>query len=123
MSRVYYNKLVRDKIQAKIENKGETCEVRAIADSDEFTQELLKKVKEEAQALASSRTREEFLSEYADLMTVLDALTAELEITEADIKVALIENIDKKGLYKLRHFLHWSADAGYKSNETPQGVK
>jgi predicted house-cleaning noncanonical NTP pyrophosphatase (MazG superfamily) len=123
MKKVYYNKLVRDRIKDKIEGKGEACSVRAIEDVDEFTQELMKKITEEADALAHSRTREEFLSEYADLMVVLDALTATLEMSEADIRIAIAENVEKKGLYKNRHFLNWSEDRGYKSNESPQGLK
>lgn len=123
MKKVYYNKLVRDRIKDKIEGKGETCAVRPIDDVDEFIQELLKKITEESEALAHSRTRAEFLSEYADLMVVLDALTHTLEISEADIKVAISENVEKKGLYALRHFLHWSSDSGYQSNETPQGLQ
>lgn len=123
MKKVYYNKLVRDRIQEKIEAKGEACEIRVIEDSAEFEQELLKKVNEEASALALVHTREEFLSEYADLMAVLDALTDVLELSEADIKTAIAENMEKKGGFKNRHFLHWSADTDYKSNETPQGIQ
>ena len=122
MKRIYYNKLVRDGIKDKIEAKGEACEVRIIKDTDEFQQELLKKITEEASALARVSSRDEFLSEYADLMIVLDALTALMEFSEADIKTAMEENIAKKGFYKLRHFLHWSEDSDYKSNETPQGI-
>jgi len=121
--KVYYNKLVRDQIKAKIELKGEACEVRVIADVAEYQQELLKKVQEEATALSMVRSREEFLDEYADLMVVLDALTTQLEISEADIQVVLKENVERKGLYKSRHYLCWSADTDYKSNETPQGIK
>lgn len=121
--RVFYNKLVRDRIKEKIEGKGESCEVRAIRDDAEFEQELLKKVREEAYALSEVRSREAFLEEYADLMAVLDALTAHLEFSEADIKTAITENMEKKGGFKNRHFLHWSEDAGYRSNETPQGIK
>jgi predicted house-cleaning noncanonical NTP pyrophosphatase (MazG superfamily) len=123
MKKVYYNKLVRDLIQDKITNKGEACSVRAIADDAELKQELLKKVIEEAGALAHVRTREEFLSEYVDLMVVLDALTQLLEVSEADIAVAMTENVTKKGLFKNRHFLEWSEDTDYTSNETPQGLK
>ncbi len=123
MSKIFYNKLVRDEIRYKIEGKGESCEVRVIEDDSEFQQELLKKVKEEADGLSKSRTREEFMAEYADLMIVLDALTKELEISEADIKVAIEENVKRKGKYEKRHFLHWSSDSNYKSNETPQGLK
>ena len=121
--RVFYNKLVRDRIKDKIEGKGEECEVRVIEDDEEFEEELLKKVREEADALSRVRTREEFLLEYADLMVVLDTLTKELEISEADIQVALAENLEKKGGFAKRYFLHWSSDAGYRSNETPQGLR
>jgi predicted house-cleaning noncanonical NTP pyrophosphatase (MazG superfamily) len=123
MNKVFYNKLVRDHIKEKIEGKGESCSVRVIEDAQEFQQELLKKVVEEAQALAHTRTREEFLNEYADLMVVLDTLTNLMEFSEADIETALAENVESKGLYQERHFLHWSADVDYQSNETPQGVR
>lgn len=120
--KVYYNKLVRDDIKERIEKKGEACEIRVIEDDAEFQQELLKKVREEASSLAHSRTREEFLQEYSDLMVVLDALTKSLEFSEADIKTAMTENVTAKGFYTKRHFLHWSDDGTYKSNETPQGI-
>jgi predicted house-cleaning noncanonical NTP pyrophosphatase (MazG superfamily) len=123
MKKVYYNKLVRDTIKDKIEKKGEACSVRIITDDNEFEQELFKKVLEEATALAYVRTRQEFLTEYADLMVVLDALTHTLEISEADIQIVMTENVAKKGLFKNKHFLEWSEDSDYKSNETPQGVK
>ena len=122
-NKIFYNKLVRDKIQDKIESKGEQCEVREITDDNEFQQELLKKIREEATALSSVRTRTDFLDEYADLMVVLDALTATMGFSEADIQIAIEENVKEKGLYNKKHFLHWSADDDYVSNETPQGVK
>lgn len=121
--KVFYNKLVRDGIKEKIEKNGESCEIRELADGAEFQQELLKKVIEEAAALARVRDRAEFLAEYADLMIVLDALTKELEISPAELQVALEENLKQKGGYSKRHFLHWSSDENYKSNESPQGIK
>lgn len=123
MGKVFYNKLIRDRIKEKIEGKGEACEVRVIEDSQEFEQELFKKVREEAHALGNVRSREEFLDEYADLMAVLDALTNHLEFSEADIRTAIAENMEKKGGFKSKHFLHWSDDTDYKSNESPQGLK
>lgn len=123
MGKVFYNKLVRDEIKYKIEGKGETCEIRVLDDNSEFEQELLKKVKKEADGLAKARTREEFIAEYADLMVILDALTHLLGFSEADIKVALEENVKRKGKYEKRHFLHWSSDSSYNSNESTQGIK
>lgn len=123
MGRVYYNKLIRDAIPEKIRKNGESFETRVITDNEEFEQELLKKVVEEAGALAHVHTRDEFLAEYADLMAVLDALTFHYEFSNADIRDAIIKNVTKKGLFKERFFLHWSDDGKYKSNETPQGIE
>jgi predicted house-cleaning noncanonical NTP pyrophosphatase (MazG superfamily) len=112
--RVYYNKLVRDLIKDRIEGKGETCSVRTVDDVQEFQQELLKKVVEEAGATAHSKSREQFLENYCDLMIVL---------SEAEISEAMEHNIARKGKYTYRHFLEWSADVTYESNESPQGVR
>lgn len=122
MGKVFYNKLIRDGIPDKIAAKGEACSVRELTDNQEFQQELLKKISEEAGALSRARTREEFLAEYADLMVVLTSLENVLELSEAEIKLALAENVERKGKYDKRLFLHWSSDSDYKSNETPQGV-
>lgn len=120
--RIYYNKLVRDNIPAKIEAKGEHCEVRPITDVQELQQELFKKIKEEAASLAMTRTKEEFLGEYSDLMVVLETIIAQLEITREELHAAREDNLLKKGAYKHRHFLVWSDDVGYSSNESPQGI-
>lgn len=122
ISRIYYNKLVRDSIPARIEAKGEHCGVREITDVQEFQQELLKKIKEEAASLAMVRTREEFLGEYSDLMMVLETIIDQLGITEKDIALARQENNSKKGAYTARNYLIWSDDVGYESNESPQGI-
>ncbi len=121
--KVYYNKLIRDGIEAKIRSKGELCEVRTIEDSQEYEQELLKKVAEEAGALSRVRSKEAFLDEYADLHAVLTELTDVMGVTEEEVQTACAVNLEKKGGFKKRLFLHWSSDGNYQSNETPQGVK
>ncbi len=123
MSRVYYNKLVRDGIPKKIEAEGSEYETRSIHDTVEFQQELLKKVVEEAGELSRARVREEFLDEYTDLMVVLDTLITLQNITEIEIMAARQENTKRKGAFDAQLFLHWSSDSEYKSNETPQGIR
>lgn len=122
ISRVYYNKLIRDHIPAKFEAKNEQCEVRKISDVQELQQELFKKITEEAASLSMSRTKEEFLEEYSDLMVVLETLISQLEISKEELLAARKDNLLKKGAYKHGYYLHWSADVGYKSNESPQGI-
>lgn len=122
INRIYYNKLVRDNIPAKIEAKREQCSVRKITDPQEFQQELLKKVREEAASLSMVRTREEFLEEYCDLQMVLATLMEQLEIPVEEIETARSENALKKGAYKHSYFLEWSEDVNYRSNESTQGI-
>lgn len=122
INRVYYNKLIRDNIPAKIEAKREECEVRKITDVQELQQELFKKIQEEAASLSMCRTKEEFLEEYSDLMVVLDTLIKQLEIPKDELIAARKENLLKKGAYKHGYYLHWSADVNYRSNESVQGI-
>lgn len=120
--KIYYNKLVRDKIKDIIEGKGESCEVRVITSEREFEQELMKKIVEEAIALSMARTRQDFLHEATDLMLVLETLNEHLKFSDEEIAAAMADNIERKGKYDNRHFLHWSEDKTYQSNESPSGV-
>ncbi|HEX9609093.1 MAG TPA: nucleoside triphosphate pyrophosphohydrolase [Candidatus Paceibacterota bacterium] len=122
MGRVYYNKLIRDSIPEKIAKNGEECETRTLSDDQEFEQELLKKVAEEAVALSRARTKEDLLDEFGDLLEVLDALKTVEGISEGELEAARAKNRAEKGGFVKRLFLHWSSDSKYRSNETPQGI-
>ena len=122
INRVYYNKLVRDNVPAKIEAKHEEFEIRNIVDVQELQQELFKKIKEEAASLSMCRSKEAFLEEYSDLMVVLETLIRQLEIPKEELIAARKDNLIKKGAYKRGCFLRWSADVNYRSNESVQGI-
>ncbi|MFA6050442.1 MAG: nucleoside triphosphate pyrophosphohydrolase [Candidatus Paceibacterota bacterium] len=122
MKRVYYNKLIRDNIPEKIVKGGGEFEVRELKD-EEYQQELLKKIAEEAGGLSRSRTKEDFLDELADLYAVIEALKKLEGITEEEVVKAIEDNRLRKGGFDKKLFLHWSSDNNYKSNETPQGMK
>jgi predicted house-cleaning noncanonical NTP pyrophosphatase (MazG superfamily) len=122
VTRIYYNKLVRDNIPDMIKAKHENCEVRHITDVQELQQELFKKIREEAQSLSMTRNKNDFLSEYADLMVVLDTILEQLEVSKDEVVEARRQNLLKKGAYKKQNFLVWSDDVKYQSNESPQGI-
>lgn len=122
INRIYYNKLIRDNIPAKIEAKRQRCDVRKITDVQEFQQELFKKIKEEAASLAMSRTKEDFLEKYSDLMVVLETLIRQLEISKDELINARKDNLISKGAFKHGCYLNWSDDVDYKSNESVQGI-
>ncbi len=122
VTRVYYNKLVRDNIPDMIRAKRKNCEIVQITDVQEFQQELFKKIKEEASSLVMARTKEQFLDEYIDLMLVLNTIMQQLDIKAEDVKKVKEENYLKKGGYKHRYFLRWSEDVSYQTAESPQGI-
>ena len=122
INRIYYNKLVRDNVPAKIEAKHQKCEYRKITDVQELQQELFKKIKEEAASLAMVRSKEEFLEEYSDLMAVFDTLLSQLEVSIDELKEARKNNLIQKGGYKHGYFLLWSDDVNYRSQESVQGI-
>lgn len=123
MAKVFYNKLIRDKIPEKMEKKDVDFEVRELIDDEEFQQELLKKVTEEAHALSMARTRDDLLDELVDVGEVLDALKHHMGISDGQLERARVDNQQRKGKFDKRLFLHWSSDSdGYVSNETPQGA-
>ena len=69
-----------------------------------------------------SRSKETFLEEYSDLMVVLETLIKQLEITKDELITARKDNLLQKGGYKHGHYLRWSADVEYRSNESVQGI-
>ena len=116
MNRVYYNKLIRDNIPDKIAGKGSECETRELS-QEEFEQELLKKVGEEAGALPKAGSREELVAELADVVDVIEELKKAKHISDTELAAAQAENQKKKGGFAKRLFLIWSSDDGYKTNE------
>ena len=116
MKKIYYNKLIRDKIPEKIHSKG--SDLKAVRlNRRQFEQELLKKAEEEAGGLAASKDNEEFLSELADLLVVIEELKRVKHISSAQIAKALRKNFNEKGGFKKKLFLVWSSDDNYKTNE------
>jgi len=116
MKKIYYNKLIRDKIPGKIEKKGGNYKVKKLKNKN-FELELIKKVGEEASGLLNSQTKEELISELADVLDVIEEIKKFKKIKNKQIKSAQKLNFKIKGGFKKRLFLFWSSDTDYKSNE------
>ncbi len=114
--RLTFNKLIRDKVAEHMREKGIEHGVRTLSE-EEYKAELLRKVGEEALGVQNAQTREELVSEIADVLEVLSALRKLEGITEEEIAQALTQNMEKKGGFDTRTFLEWTADDGYKTNE------
>src|SRR3989344_1078805 len=70
IKKIYYKKLVRDKIPQRIKEAGGRYAVKLLKDGD-FQKELLRKVEEEAGGLANAKTRGEVVSELGDTLDVV----------------------------------------------------
>jgi len=116
LEKVFYNKLIRDKIPEKITNKGSALETRELSD-EEFEKELIKKVEEEASGLQKAESKEDFTAEIADIYDVLEEIKKLKNISDDEIKVAQQESLEKKGGFDKKTFLVWSEKDDYKSNE------
>ena len=117
MNKIFYNKLIRDKIPAKLDALGVAYEVHTLDDT-EFKTALLKKIAEESGEIALAKDRSIIIAELADLIDVLEEVARVYEISDQDIKAAQNLNKENKGGFEDKIFLEWSADDGYKTNET-----
>ena len=116
MKKIYYNKLIRDKVPDKIHLLGSECETLELS-QEEFEKELIKKVTEEARGLLNAKNDQEILEELADVMDVLDEILKIKNISREQLELQQKNNFEKKGGFSKRLFLSWSSDDGYKTNE------
>lgn len=114
--KIYYNKLVRDKIPEIIKSKGAKGKFRKLTPK-QFKKYLLLKVGEEASALPTIKSKMEIANELADIIEVIEEIKKLMKISEKEIKNERKKNFDKKGGFDKRLFLIWSEDTGYKTNE------
>ncbi|HEY4526214.1 MAG TPA: nucleoside triphosphate pyrophosphohydrolase [Candidatus Paceibacterota bacterium] len=122
MKKVYYHKLIRDKIPERITQRGGKYSVKKL-DKKEFEGELLKKVGEEADGLLSAKNKQELISELADVLVVIEEVKKLKRISGRQIFQALKTNYARKGGFRKKLFLDWSSDTGYKTNERRYGRK
>lgn len=115
MKKVYYNKLIRDKIPEVIRANGSDCEVKILSD-DDFVNELLKKVEEEARELSECQNRKEIIEELSDVIDVIEEVKKVKNISEEEINEAKIKSMERKGGFDKKLFLVWSSNDGYKKN-------
>ena len=95
-----FNKLVRDKIPAMIEEKGERCTVRILAD-EEYRQCLERKLDEEV----GEFHRDQSLEELADILEVVYALTDCLGASREELMKTYTEKHEQRGGFSERIFL------------------
>jgi predicted house-cleaning noncanonical NTP pyrophosphatase (MazG superfamily) len=121
MEKIYYNKLCRDNVPDIIRGKGFECDIREV-DHDEYKQEIVRKVFEEAGGVSNHHGRSSLLKELADLVITIDAVKKEFGISEEEITEAVESSIEEKGGYEDRLYITWSSDTEYSSQDQGQNL-
>ncbi|MFZ6035608.1 MAG: phosphoribosyl-ATP pyrophosphohydrolase [Patescibacteria group bacterium] len=116
MKKIFYNKVIRDRIPSRIKAAGADYDVRVLP-KKKFEQELIKKVEEEASGMQRATSRTELVSEIADVIDVIEEIKSIKKITTREVAAAQRVNMMRKGGFKKRLWLRWSSDDGYKTNE------
>jgi len=93
-----YNKLVRDKIPEILDQKGISYEKR-IASPEEYKQELIKKLREEAEEFTATPSQEEL----ADIIEAIEFLKKLPEYQ--DVESVRLEKLEKRGGFEQRIIL------------------
>lgn len=99
-----YNKLVRDNIPDIIRANGEVPITRHLRTS-EYKKELLKKLVEEAQEVASAKGKESLVKELADVQEVLTSLYAVFGIARSDVTSIAKKRRKERGRFAKKIFL------------------
>ena len=99
LEKIYYNKLVRDKIPQVIRKNGGDFKIKKLSNK-EFEKELIRKVGEEASGLLSAKDKSGLIPELADVLDVIEEIKRLKSITNQEIKRAQIVAYDKKGGFK-----------------------
>ncbi|MDD5341894.1 MAG: nucleoside triphosphate pyrophosphohydrolase [Patescibacteria group bacterium] len=116
IKKIYYNKLIRDKIPQVMEKSGARYNVHVISQK-QFKEELLKKVGEEASGLLTSKNKIGVIQEIGDVITVIEEIKRIFKITDREIKQTMVRAFKRKGGFRKRLYLVWSEDTGYRTNE------
>ncbi len=116
MEKVYYNKLVADGLPEKLDRLGSAYSIR-VMEQDEYEQELMKKVAEEARELSIARTKEEMLKELADVLEIIDAIKRAKGLSDEEVAEAKAARLEKRGGFFKRLYMHWSEDDGYEASK------
>lgn len=99
-----YNKLVRDRIPAIIQQAGKLPKT-TVLDQDRYVEELKVKLLEEANEISKAEEHNEVVEEAADLLEVLHAFLDAKDISLEDIERARREKKEERGGFKERYFL------------------
>ena len=96
MPKFIFNKLVRDKLRAEYEKMNQKAVYRELSPS-EHTEQLKNKIIEEAREISAESSKDEIVSELADIQQVIDDIAQVHGISPDLVQETKLKKYEKKG--------------------------
>lgn len=105
---IEYHKLIRDKIPEIIEKDGSKAKIR-ILNEEEYQEELIKKIIEEAkEALDAGGDKKELTKEIGDILEIIEALIQVFELDRDEIEKMRRKRKELRGGFDKKLFLEYT---------------
>ena len=106
MSKIIYNKLIRDNIPEIIEKTNKPFQTH-ILNEQEYITYLKEKLFEETKEVEEASTKEDMIGELADVLEIVDALASQYEITPKELQEKKDKKAAKNGKFDKKLFLEY----------------
>lgn len=119
--RAEYNKVVRDKIPAQIENRGEQYEIVRL-EGQALVVALRRKLVEEALEAMDANTGTDLIGELADLQEVIRAIIKSINVTSQQLEEERLRKLKKRGGFEMGYMLRSTASPHSLSKAANTGI-
>lgn len=113
MNKIFYNKLIADKVPDNMTKLGKQFETSVLVDDADYERALLNKIVEEAEELRTAPSKEATLKEIADVLEVIEAIKNIKGFSNEEVQAMKEARFQKRGGFLKRLFLLWTEDDGY----------
>lgn len=106
MKRYQFDKLIRSKIPLRMKDEGVFVYSNSLSESD-YLNALKKKIVEEAQEVHDANSKEDLITELADVMEVIYSIAQASKINLDEIEVARAKKRDINGDFLPENFINY----------------
>lgn len=108
MKSFLFDKLVRDKSIKTLEDQGAIIHLKNLKKDKDFLEAVSQKIVEELNEVFQSETKEELISELADLEDVLDIFKKLIKVSQEEIEKAKKEKNKERGGFEKRIYIEYA---------------